>query len=176
VLEDGGKRSTLTGGSPSSDDEISTALLVLGWEFGGGDVVVVKERFAVAKEEKSDVVGEGPAVVVLVDNDSGDLSPLLIVTSVGTVVFASNNGDGGWGVSFDAMGSGNGKGGSDDGGTTDVGTEVMERQDVRELSFPGIFTSNDLTTSWHFPLSTRHGRSGGDEAENSDESENLHDS
>lgn len=78
VLKNGSKRSTLTGGSPSSDNEVSAALLVLGWEFGSLDILVVKERFGVIKEEKSNVVGEGPAVVVLVNNDSDDLSLLFI--------------------------------------------------------------------------------------------------
>jgi hypothetical protein len=58
VLKDGGEGSTLTGGSPSSDNEVSAALLFLGWEFGSLDIVVVKERFAFAKEEEGNVVGE----------------------------------------------------------------------------------------------------------------------
>lgn len=105
-LENSSERTALSGGAPSGDDDVGGGLLVLLWELDRLDERGVNEWVRSGDEEERDVVGESVAVVLGVDGDLCDLLPLFIRSSLGSVVFASDDLDGCGRVAFDAMGSG----------------------------------------------------------------------
>merc|ERR1719436_1864470 len=149
--QDAGEAAAAAGGSPAGDGAHGAGgvlLSVVGNADGPNHAAA--EVGGLLQVEDADVVGDGPAVVVLVEPHLGHSNVLLLGVVLVEVVVAHSDSESAGGLSVTAVASGHNLHGADQRPSAHqrATNSTSEQSDlVRELPGSGLGTSDDLTTS-----------------------------